>query len=574
MGFQSDLVFWDVIFSGLGTFVSDSWRRLFKKKGDNDVEFPLQLGINLVRQFLDDSRKFPVGAVQTFCSRSLVNKSKYKFSPVTISKECIDNAAERLRLFLGPEALREFGGPNWWLYRKQKLISWSMKHRKQHKKYRNNKVLFYVHGGAHFLSTVKVNAYHIQQHMDTLGIQAFAPEIRLAPQFPAPCSVHDALSSYLYLLTYTKPEDIVVMGDSSGASVALTMLCLLRDQNLPLPAGAVLESPWVDLTHSFPSITSEATKDYIPPCGFHSRASKLWPVTNLSNPSLLAETLPKSAKSLNDMSDKELYHHYKLKLTECIDQCHEILDVVKKLDDSNTRLPIDGNNVLTDILRRLPFQVQYYAPNHMLKHPLVSPVFMPNLGGLCPVMVTSGGAEIIRDEICYLAHKMANDKYDGRHTKVVYEVFDDCCHVVTALPFSTATKTSLSRTANFNAWCLRQTDPSFESSNRRLTGQLPSNLPGMLRLRVTQDNVAREMEPPEDMAGVSMPTNLIGTVQSKALRRWLEAEIPLLEANKKRIAQTHTRIAFARVHGRLHLPSEFENDCPPLSAIFANAVIH
>jgi acetyl esterase/lipase len=32
------------------------------------------------------------------------------------------------------------------------------------------------------------------------------------------------------------------------------MLTVMRDMGLPMPVGAVLISPWVDLTHSFPSV--------------------------------------------------------------------------------------------------------------------------------------------------------------------------------------------------------------------------------------------------------------------------------------------------------------------------------
>lgn len=34
----------------------------------------------------------------------------------------------------------------------------------------------------------------------------------------------------------------------------MTALTILRDLGIPPPAGAVLISPWVDLTHSFPSV--------------------------------------------------------------------------------------------------------------------------------------------------------------------------------------------------------------------------------------------------------------------------------------------------------------------------------
>ena len=55
------------------------------------------------------------------------------------------------------------------------------------------------------------------------------------------------------------------------------MLVTLRDQKFPLPAGAVLISPWVDLTHSFPSVAGTGVHDYIPICGFRHRPSTAWP---------------------------------------------------------------------------------------------------------------------------------------------------------------------------------------------------------------------------------------------------------------------------------------------------------
>ena len=53
-----------------------------------------------------------------------------------------------------------------------------------------------------------------------------------------------------------QPEKIVVAGDSAGAGLCVALLTVLRDLEMPQPAGAVLISPWVDLTHSFPSVMS------------------------------------------------------------------------------------------------------------------------------------------------------------------------------------------------------------------------------------------------------------------------------------------------------------------------------
>lgn len=45
-------------------------------------------------------------------------------------------------------------------------------------------------------------------------------------------------------------------------------------------------------------------------------------------------------------------------------------------------------------------QVQLYAPNDLLQHPLVSPA-LSYLGGLPPLMFIAGEREVLRDEIIY-----------------------------------------------------------------------------------------------------------------------------------------------------------------------------
>lgn len=94
---------------------------------------------------------------------------------------------------------------------------------------------------------------------------------------PALCRMYLQLVRYFHLLsTYTlfllwldfylidppsgalhkpvPPSKLVLAGDSAGAGLCITVLTVLRDLGLPQPAGAVLISPWVDLTHSFPSV--------------------------------------------------------------------------------------------------------------------------------------------------------------------------------------------------------------------------------------------------------------------------------------------------------------------------------
>jgi acetyl esterase/lipase len=79
-----------------------------------------------------------------------------------------------------------------------------------------------------------------------------------------PAAVEDAVASYRWLLaTGVEPERIAVAGDSAGAGLALALLVALRDARAPLPACAVLLSPFADLECRGESYTTMAALDPI-----------------------------------------------------------------------------------------------------------------------------------------------------------------------------------------------------------------------------------------------------------------------------------------------------------------------
>lgn len=93
---------------------------------------------------------------------------------------------------------------------------------------------------------------HVLSKMSLLHVCASFPPgkwfLTLSPDFflidPPPDALHKPIP----------PSKIVLAGDSAGAGLCITALTVLRDMGVELPAGAVLISPWVDLTHSFPSV--------------------------------------------------------------------------------------------------------------------------------------------------------------------------------------------------------------------------------------------------------------------------------------------------------------------------------
>jgi len=59
-------------------------------------------------------------------------------------------------------------------------------------------------------------------------------------------------------LTSCAPQ--IIAGDSAGGGLALATLMYLRDEGYPLPSGGVLMSPWVDLTMSCESWTTNRVR--------------------------------------------------------------------------------------------------------------------------------------------------------------------------------------------------------------------------------------------------------------------------------------------------------------------------
>ena len=87
-------------------------------------------------------------------------------------------------------------------------------------------------------------------------------EYRLAPEFPYPAAVEDALRAWDYLMLQgCGARDIVLAGDSAGGNLALVLCNRLKTAGRKLPGALILMSPWTDMTMSGQSYTERAEID-------------------------------------------------------------------------------------------------------------------------------------------------------------------------------------------------------------------------------------------------------------------------------------------------------------------------
>ncbi|RYP12018.1 hypothetical protein DL767_011524 [Monosporascus sp. MG133] len=573
-------------------------------------------GLHLVKSFLDFASQHTVEDLQAFTAQWVPHPQWVRVEEIEIPQEKLDEAAAVLQEQLGPDGIRQVGGRKWWQWRKSGKplkAEWiEMKADHHERKYSSDptcrRAMLYVHGGAYYFGSVDEHRYQLQRHARKLKARVLAPEYRLAPQFPFPCGLQDCIAAYMYLLTVQDPTTIILAGDSAGGGMVLSLLVTLRDRGLPLPAGAILISPWVDLTHSFPSVSADCPLDYIPPNGFHHKPSKAWPPLNADEYALLKEEAANQTKPDQVKLMKPASVEMK-RLSQGISRSGE-----KSLEEVPVTPPlsieIDGKEV------KLKEQIQMYTTNELLAHPLVSPVMQPTLGGLPPLLIMTGGGEFLRDEQIYLAHKCANPtKYPVaeslmhesareqlarfKPTDVQLQVWDDLCHVAPTLSFTRPAKFMYRSIAQFGAWALARAQhteieilddddisviSSSEESDAEKQGPtlrvkstetdvhptigkagdpLPSFKNHMIRQRVSRHGVITPLEPASDLPACNMHPEDIGVVKVGPVRKWLEAR----RQWDNRFGSAAAKVRKQRLRAMVAGYDGFDGETPPPSAL-------
>jgi epsilon-lactone hydrolase len=110
------------------------------------------------------------------------------------------------------------------------------------------KTVLYYHGGGFFSGSAQTHKGIAAAISEASHARVLVIDCRLAPEHPYPAAHEDAVAAYQWLLASgVAAKDIILSGDSAGAMLVLSTLQTLRDSASPLPAAAVLLSPWLDI---------------------------------------------------------------------------------------------------------------------------------------------------------------------------------------------------------------------------------------------------------------------------------------------------------------------------------------
>ncbi len=171
---------------------------------------------------------------------------------VTKFRESIDKSSARIKLPKNVSAQKfSFDGIN---------AEWIIPREPQ-----QDKILLYIHGGGFISGSCLTHRMHVAKFADLCRLKSMVFNYRLAPEYPFPAALEDCKSAYKWLLKQGyNPENIVVGGESAGATLTLSLLLALKADNIVLPKAAFSISPVTDLSCQAKSFEYNAKNDVAP----------------------------------------------------------------------------------------------------------------------------------------------------------------------------------------------------------------------------------------------------------------------------------------------------------------------
>jgi acetyl esterase/lipase len=124
----------------------------------------------------------------------------------------------------------------------------------------SHSAMLYLHGGAYIAGSIKSYRATAGQIAEAGKIRTLLIEYRLAPEYPFPAALQDALLAYEWLQRngYKK---IIIAGDSAGGGLSLATVISLRSRQALMPELIICISPWLDLEPSGESMITNASLD-------------------------------------------------------------------------------------------------------------------------------------------------------------------------------------------------------------------------------------------------------------------------------------------------------------------------
>ncbi|WAC90753.1 alpha/beta hydrolase fold domain-containing protein [Mycobacterium sp. Aquia_213] len=125
-----------------------------------------------------------------------------------------------------------------------------------------DRVLLHNHLGGTVVASMHSDRKAAAHIAKAAGARSLVLNFRRSPENKFPAQLEDVRNAYNWLLQQGyRPENIASVGHSVGGNFAVGLAIALRDEGSALPGAIVSISPWVDLTLTNETYTSNADSD-------------------------------------------------------------------------------------------------------------------------------------------------------------------------------------------------------------------------------------------------------------------------------------------------------------------------
>jgi acetyl esterase/lipase len=151
---------------------------------------------------------------------------------------------------------------------------------------RKDMIVVYLHGGGYMMGSIHSHRAMVSHIAGAVEAKILFIEYGLSPEHPYPQGIDDVLRVYHHVLDQYAQAKIVLIGDSAGGGLLVSLVQRFQQQALRQPAAVVMISPWLNLHANTPSYKNNAAIDPIlTPQGIEEYAA-------LYNPTGLPEASP------------------------------------------------------------------------------------------------------------------------------------------------------------------------------------------------------------------------------------------------------------------------------------------
>lgn len=214
----------------------------------------------------------------------------------------------------------------------------------------NSKItILYIHGGAYCNDLTLFHWLFLKKIVKNTNVKIIVPDYHLVPFG----TYKEAIDLIVPLYKEIISNKVIIMGDSSGGGLALSLVLYLKENNIKLPNEVILLSPWLDISLSNKEIDNYISLDSMLEKDGLIVAGNRWK-GNLDYNNYLVSPIYGNFNGINNITTfvgtKEIFYPDVIKLYKKLDKNNKLI-IGKDMYHTYPLMPIkEGKKAIKQII--------------------------------------------------------------------------------------------------------------------------------------------------------------------------------------------------------------------------------